>query len=85
MLDKLCELCHHLCFPCIGAVISSKSQSDQELEESRAEARKIIHALHKAQDKMDHLEVGGLAHTYITNPSYISHPQGIGKEGGGKE
>lgn len=40
-----------------GAVLSAKSQSDQQLSEARLKARKIIHAFHKAQDKMDELEV----------------------------
>lgn len=38
-------------------MLSSKAQSDHDLEDTRTEARKIIHALHKAQDKMDDLEV----------------------------
>ena len=40
-----------------GAVLSSKAQSDRQLEEARAEARRIIHAFHKCQDRMDELEV----------------------------
>ena len=40
-----------------GAVLSSKAQSDRQLEEARAEARKIIHAFHKCQDKLDEVEV----------------------------
>ena len=40
-----------------GAVLSSKAQSDRQLEEARAEARKIIHAFHKCQDKLDEMEV----------------------------
>jgi len=40
-----------------GAILSSKSQSDKDLEDRRNEARKIIHAFHKAQDKMDDFEV----------------------------
>ena len=46
-----------------GAVLSSKAQSDRKLEDARAEARRIIHAFHKCQDKVDQLEVlfhGGL-------------------------
>ena len=43
--------------PLSGAVLSSKARSDRDLERSRSEARRIIHALHKAQDKMDELEV----------------------------
>ena len=38
-------------------MLSSKAQSDNDLKRSRLEAMKIIHALHKAQDKMDELEV----------------------------
>ena len=41
----------------VGAILSSKSQSDKDLEERRNEARKIIHAFHKAQDRMDDYEV----------------------------
>lgn len=44
-------------FPPKGAVLSSKAQSDRDLEKTREEARKIVHALHKAQDRMDDLEV----------------------------
>ena len=40
-----------------GAVLSSKAQSDRQLEEARTEARKIIHAFHKCQDKLDEVEV----------------------------
>ena len=40
-----------------GAVLSSKSQSDRQLEEACSEARRIIHALHKCQDKFDEVEV----------------------------
>ena len=40
-----------------GAVLSSKAQSDRKLEDARAEARRIIHAFHKCQDKVDQLEV----------------------------
>ena len=40
-----------------GAVLSSKAQSDRQLTEARVEARKIIHAFHKCQDKVDVLEV----------------------------
>ena len=38
---------------CAGAVLSSKAQSDGELHHARKEARRIIHAYHKAQDKME--------------------------------
>ena len=31
--------------------------SDSHLSEARAEARKIVHAFHKAQDRMDQFEV----------------------------
>ena len=40
-----------------GAVLSSKAQSDRQLEEARSEARRIIHAFHKCQDKLDAVEV----------------------------
>ena len=40
-----------------GAVLSSKAQSDRKLEEARSEARRIIHAFHKCQDRVDLLEV----------------------------
>ena len=40
-----------------GAVLSAKSRSDQQLDEARLKARTIIHAFHKAQDKLDALEV----------------------------
>jgi hypothetical protein len=40
-----------------GAVLSSKAQSDRQLEEARTEARRIIHAFHKCQDKLDEMEV----------------------------
>ncbi len=43
--------------PFIGAVLTSKSQSDNQLEKAKHEAKKVIHALHKAQDKMDEFEV----------------------------
>jgi hypothetical protein len=39
-----------------GAILSSKSRSDQQLSEARLKARMIIHSFHKAQDKMDSLE-----------------------------
>ena len=47
----------HLIPPLKGAVLSSKAQTDRDLERIREEARKIVHALHKAQDRMDDLEV----------------------------
>ena len=40
-----------------GAVLSSKAQSDKKLEDARTEARRIIHAFHKCQDKLDEVEV----------------------------
>lgn len=39
-----------------GAVLSAKSQSDQELQQAREEGRKIIHAFHKCQDRLDDTE-----------------------------
>ena len=42
---------------CAGSVLSAKSRSDQQLSEARLKARTIVHAFHKAQDKMDALEV----------------------------
>ena len=44
-------------FYIIGAVLSAKSRSDQQLMEGRLKVRTIIHAFHKAQDKLDKLEV----------------------------
>ncbi len=41
----------------LGSVLSSKAQSDAQLHKARIEARRIIHALHKAQDKVEVLEV----------------------------
>ena len=40
-----------------GAFLSSKTQSDRKLQQARVEARKIIHAFHKCQDKLDQAEV----------------------------
>jgi len=34
---------------CVGAILSSKAQSDAHLEQVRGEARKTIHILHKLQ------------------------------------
>ena len=45
-----------------GAVLSSKSRSDQQLAEARLKARKIIHAFHKAQDRLDVMEVCVIKH-----------------------
>ena len=42
---------------CTGAVLSAKAQSDQQLHEARNHARKLIHAFHKCQDKLDTAEV----------------------------
>ena len=42
----------------LGAILSAKSRSDQQLAEARLNARKIIHAFHKAQDRLDATEVG---------------------------
>lgn len=39
-----------------GAVLSAKAQSDNQLEEARKQARKIVHAFHKCQDRMDDME-----------------------------
>lgn len=62
---------HHViintpCFSSLltGAVLSAKSQSDQQLSEARIQARTIVHAFHKAQDKLDDLEVGALFFVY---------------------
>ena len=41
----------------VGAVLSAKARLDQELFEVRHRLRHIITALHKAQDKIDLLEV----------------------------
>jgi len=39
-----------------GAVLSSKARSDAELHGARKEARRIIHALHKTQDRLKNME-----------------------------
>lgn len=41
----------------VGAVLTSKTQSDKQLEKAKHQAKSVIHALHKAQDKMDEFEV----------------------------
>lgn len=52
-------VCHyHYLKSCVpGAVLSSKSRSDKQLSEARLKARTIVHAFHKAQDRLDVLEV----------------------------
>ena len=51
-----------------GAVLSAKAQLDQQLQESRHHTRHIITALHKAQDKIDLLEVRTVhVHVYMYN------------------
>jgi len=40
-----------------GAVLSAKTQSDQRLQEARYQAKKIIHAFHKCQTKLEKSEV----------------------------
>lgn len=40
-----------------GSVLSSVTRSNTETHKARREARRIIHALHKAQDKLDQVEV----------------------------
>lgn len=62
--DQLCS------FP-KGALLSSKAQSDRDLENTRNEARKIVHALHRAQDRMDDLEVYYNKEEVIVNPSLL--------------
>ena len=52
--ENSCCVRNHLC---AGTVLSAKSRSDQQLSEARLKVRKIVHAFHKAQDKMDALEV----------------------------
>lgn len=44
--------------PPSGAVLSSKAQSDNQLKEVRKKARHVIHALHKAQQKLEAMQVG---------------------------
>ena len=58
---------------CIGAVLSAKSRSDQQLSEARLKARKIVHGFHKAQDKMDTMEVKILASCVAMQVSTIAH------------
>ena len=41
----------------LGAVLSSKAQSDNQLKVARREARNVIHALHKSQDRLKTAEV----------------------------
>lgn len=38
----------------VGAILSTKAQSDAQLEEIRGEARKTIHILHKMQARFTH-------------------------------
>ena len=41
----------------IGVLLSSQSQSDKKFEKAKKEHKNVVHALHKAQDKMDEFEV----------------------------
>ena len=41
----------------LGAVLSAKTRSDDQLHKARTAAREVIHALHKAQDKLTLEEV----------------------------
>ena len=45
-----------------GAVLSAKTRSDKQLQNARAKARRVIHALHKSQDKNKEYTV---SHTHI--------------------
>ena len=54
----------------IGAVLSAKAQLDQQLHEAKHHARHVITALHKAQDKIDLLEVN--IHTLYHHSIYWS-------------
>ena len=40
-----------------GAILSSKARADDQLHKARQSARDVIHALHKAQDKLNNEEV----------------------------
>ena len=40
-----------------GAVISAKAKIDQQLEEARHHTKRVVHAYHKAQDKLATSEV----------------------------
>lgn len=52
-------------FTKLGSVFSSVTKSNTELQKARGEAKRIIHALHKAQDKLDQAEVLSFMHTCI--------------------
>ena len=44
-------------FDISGAILSSKARADDQLHKARSAAREVIHALHKAQDKLTLEEV----------------------------
>ena len=48
---------HTLTHTHAGAILSAKANSDGELHTARKEARRVIHALHKSQEKNDTIEV----------------------------
>ena len=45
------------CFHWLGAVLSSKSRADSELKKVGHQKKKVIHALHKCQEKLASVEV----------------------------
>lgn len=40
-----------------GSILAAKSKSDEHLKEAKKEAKRIIHAFHKARDSKVSLEV----------------------------
>ena len=48
---------HTLTLTLTGALLSAKANADGELHTARKEARRVIHALHKSQEKNDTIEV----------------------------
>lgn len=41
----------------LGAILSSKARADDQLHKARQSARTVIHALHKAQEKLTNEQV----------------------------
>ena len=52
-----CQTCISIHTCNTGVVITAKAPTEAKLHKAKEKERKLIHALHKAQDKMDEFEV----------------------------
>ena len=48
------------CLSCPGSILAAKAKSDDHLKEAKKEAKRIIHAFHKARDRKVALEVSAV-------------------------